>query len=296
MTVAVAMALYNGAKFIEEQLDCIRLQSQKVDRVVMCDDGSKDDTVNIVKKYIEKYDLAETWSLHINEQNLGYIKNFYKAMTLCEEDLIFLADQDDIWELDKIENMTQIMKVWPEINLLSSKYGIIDSEGGRIKSILHKETKESKEIYPIAVKDIMTAYNWPGMVMCVRNTFFGEIYKDVANYKIPHDLAFAICAADKNSFYEYDYVSAYHRRHDNNTAKEEHRILKLLDMERKLKDIQDTCQSLEGLVDAKLPIDKDSYDIIEYKLNHLYQREKYLQEKSISGIIGLYGNPFSSFF
>ena len=57
MTTAVAVALYNGARFIEEQLDSIRNQTLCPDKVVLCDDGSKDNTVHIVREYIEKFNV-----------------------------------------------------------------------------------------------------------------------------------------------------------------------------------------------------------------------------------------------
>ncbi|MBR3811654.1 MAG: glycosyltransferase [Agathobacter sp.] len=290
MKVAVAMALYNGERFIEEQLDCIRLQTRNVDHVVMCDDGSKDDTVNKVKEYIEKYDLAETWSLHRNEQNLGYIKNFYKAMTLCEADVIFLADQDDIWELDKIEKMTQVMEESPSITLLSSKYGIIDGEGNRIKTVMHKESEEKKTCTAVQVIDIMRAYNWPGMAMCIRKTFFEEVYESLKEHKIPHDLAFAILAADRGEFFEYDYTGVYHRRHNNNTAKEEHRIFKLLNRERKEAEIIETKTQLTNLSDAKLNIKKESEEMIDYKIAYLNKRYACLHEGKARELIKLYKN------
>ena len=82
MTVSVAIALYNGSRFIEEQLDSLRTQTVMPNEVIMCDDGSTDNTVEIVKAYIEKYNLQENWKIYINEKNLGYAKNFYHAMNL----------------------------------------------------------------------------------------------------------------------------------------------------------------------------------------------------------------------
>ena len=102
MTTAVAVALYNGARFLETQLDSLRLQSRTPDRVVLCDDGSTDGTADLVESYIAKYDLGETWKLCRNPENLGYIRNFYHAISLCDADLVFLSDQDDVWKLDKI--------------------------------------------------------------------------------------------------------------------------------------------------------------------------------------------------
>ena len=59
MTVGIALALYNGARFLEAQLDTLRLQTCPPDQVVFCDDGSKDDTVAVVRNYIEKYNLQD---------------------------------------------------------------------------------------------------------------------------------------------------------------------------------------------------------------------------------------------
>ena len=288
MTVAIAVALYNGERFIEEQLESLRKQTRTPDRVVLCDDGSKDGTVAIVREYINKYGLQDSWQLEINPENLGYIKNFYRAMSLCDTDVVFLSDQDDIWAADKLEKMMQVMEDNHEIMLLSCKGGIVDGEGQPIHSIMHKEAKESGSVTLVSVKDIMRAYRWPGMLMCLRKEFFEAIYDSIISVPLPHDLAFAICAADKNAFYEYDYVGAYHRRHDNNTAREEHRVFKLLDLQRKLKDITETSTYMGYAIDAKLPIKEESYECIQYKLRYLNKRKECLQNRKLGELIRLY--------
>ena len=296
MTVAVAIALYNGERFIEDQLESLRTQTRMPDRVVMCDDGSKDKTVEIIKAYIQKYELGEKWHLVRNPQNLGYIKNFYSAISQCEEDLIFLCDQDDIWKADKIEKMTQIMMEHEEINLLSSKHGIIDGEGNEIKSIMHKEAAETGGLSPVTVKDVMRAYRWPGMIMCIRKHFFDSIIDSIEDYAIPHDLAFVICAADQNTFYEYDYIGAYHRRHNNNTAKEEHRVSKLLSQKRKIEEIEETLRQLNCIIDARLSVKSQTYDIIKYKLEYLVKRKDCLKNGGLKNLIQLYINDKEKLF
>ena len=288
MTVAVAVALYNGERFIKEQLESLRKQTRTPDRVVLCDDGSKDATVEVVKEYISRYGLENSWRLEINPQNLGYIKNFYRAMSLCEEDVIFLSDQDDIWALDKIEKMMQVMEERKDIMLLSCKGGIVDSEGKAIHSIMHKKAKEDGSLTLVGVGDIMRAYHWPGMLMCIRKEFFQEIFDSIRNSALPHDLAFTICAADKKAFYDYNYVGAYHRRHDNNTAREEHRIFKLLNLQRKVKDISESCRYMNYAIDANLPIHKESYDLIRYKLSYLVRRKSCLENRKMKELISLY--------
>ena len=65
MRISVAMATYNGARFITEQLDSIRLQSLPVDQVILRDDGSSDQTLEIVREYLETYELAPAWRLSL---------------------------------------------------------------------------------------------------------------------------------------------------------------------------------------------------------------------------------------
>lgn len=288
MTIAVAIALYNGERFIEEQLDSIRNQTLHPDKVILCDDNSSDNTNLIVTAYIDKYNLNEKWILIKNDKNLGYIKNFYKAISLCNTDIIFLSDQDDIWKLDKIEKMTKIMNENSKILLLSAKYGIIDSKGKIIHSLLEKKVNENFSIKKISIFEIMHAYQWPGMVMCIRNDFFSKIYSSIKDVTIPHDLIFSILASNMNGFYEFNYIGAYHRRHENNTAREEHRIRKLLNLERKLEDISLSIESMRNIIGSNFPLSKETYDCIKYKLDYMEKRETFLKNKQLLNIIKLY--------
>lgn len=288
MTTAVAVALYNGARFLEAQLDSLRLQSRIADRVVLCDDGSTDGTCELVEAYIAKYALEDTWKLCRNPENLGYIRNFYHAISLCDADIIFLSDQDDVWKLDKIEKMTAVMERSPNIDLLSCRYGIIDGAGEEQHSLVERPANEDGCVEPVTVQTIMTAYRWPGMLMCLRKRFFDEIQPVIADSPVPHDLMFAACAADRDGFYEYHYLGAYHRRHDNNVAKEEHRVFKLLDLQRKLTDIGRTRKHWSDLLHESTPIGADSRKIIRERLTLLEKREKALRDRSLSQVLRIY--------
>ena len=237
MTVAIAIALYNGEKFIEKQLDTLRLQTVKPDQVVLCDDCSTDNTFNLVEEYINRFSLQDSWKIYKNEENLGYAKNFYHAMELCDCELIYLCDQDDVWREDKIEKMNSVMEKNPNISLLMCKGGVIDAEGEDLHGLMIKKAKETHSIMPITVENILRVFDWTGMLMCVRKNFFDTRKDIISKIRAPHDFVLALCAADCNEFYVYDYVGAYHRRHSNNAANEEHRISKLLNLKRKLRDI-----------------------------------------------------------
>ena len=102
--VSVAMCTYNGEKYLKEQLDSIINQKYKNIEIIITDDCSNDNTISIIKQYQKKHKQIK---LYKNQKNLGFIKNFEKAISLCQGDYIALADQDDIWKKDKIKNFVK---------------------------------------------------------------------------------------------------------------------------------------------------------------------------------------------
>lgn len=99
-TVQIIMATYNGEKFLEEQLDSLLAQTWADIRVEVCDDGSVDQTCEIVERYVQKDSRI---SIHRNEKNKGYVRNFLEGMQRSETEYIMFCDQDDIWDQDKVE-------------------------------------------------------------------------------------------------------------------------------------------------------------------------------------------------
>ena len=120
MKTSVIIATYNGAKFIGEQFDSILAQSVQPDEVIITDDGSIDSTREIVQRYIDEHDLNGAWRLYVNEKNKGYAKNFLDGAMLTTGDIVFFCDQDDIWTLNRIKKMSEVMTENPGINLLCS--------------------------------------------------------------------------------------------------------------------------------------------------------------------------------
>jgi len=98
--ISIAMCTYNGEKYIQEQLDSILNQTYKNIEIIITDDRSSDITIKIIKSYQQKDSRIK---LYENEKNLGFLKNFEKAISLCSGDYIALADQDDIWKEYKLE-------------------------------------------------------------------------------------------------------------------------------------------------------------------------------------------------
>jgi glycosyltransferase involved in cell wall biosynthesis len=105
--VSVALCTYNGATYLAEQLDTLVDQSYKNLEIIVVDDCSTDDTYSILKDYASRY---PQFKIHQNETNLGFVKNFERAATLCTGELIALCDQDDSWHPQKIEKQVNALK------------------------------------------------------------------------------------------------------------------------------------------------------------------------------------------
>jgi len=110
MKLSVALCTYNGEKFIEQQINSILNQSISIDEIVICDDQSTDKTVEILKKLQSEHKAIVVIE---NEINLRSTKNFEKAISLCTGDFIFLSDQDDVWNAQKVEKTLAIFKENP---------------------------------------------------------------------------------------------------------------------------------------------------------------------------------------
>lgn len=123
MKTSVALCTYNGEKFLKEQIDSILLQTVPINEIVVCDDGSTDKTIEILNAYKEKY--PDIFRIYQNERNLRSVKNFEKAISLCENEIIFLSDQDDVWEKEKVKVFLEYFKNENDISVLCSNgYGI----------------------------------------------------------------------------------------------------------------------------------------------------------------------------
>lgn len=112
MRISIAMATYNGAQHLQEQLDSFCSQTRQPDELVVCDDGSSDATLDIVERFRQKapFDLR----LHRNATNLGFTKNFEKALSNCSGDVIVLSDQDDVWFPNKLDVLEKSFLANPE--------------------------------------------------------------------------------------------------------------------------------------------------------------------------------------
>ena len=110
--ISVVMCTYNGAKYLQEQLDSILNQSYPIQEIIIVDDASTDCTRDIIIANSEKQTLIK---YHFNEHNIGFSKNFELALSLANNEYIAISDQDDYWVNTKLEKM---MDAWNDHSLL----------------------------------------------------------------------------------------------------------------------------------------------------------------------------------
>ena len=215
--ISVAMTTFNGEKYIEKQIESIIHQSLPVDEIIVCDDGSTDHTVELLKKYDVK--------LIQNFQNLGYKLNFKQAMEKCNGDYIFLCDQDDIWEKDKVKDMMHIMESHKNIHVLASSFTYIDGQDQMILTTLNKGYSNNnlynKEVEKNALVSVLTDefiygnyFQGCALVMDKQTRDFVVHHFDD---RLPHDWIISLYASIDGGMYFYNKSEFKYRIHNDNS-------------------------------------------------------------------------------
>lgn len=129
-TISVALATFNGARYIGEQLESLAKQAMLPLELIVFDDRSTDETAAIVRRFAETapFDVR----VSINEENLGYRANFMQCVVTCKGDLIAFCDQDDIWDPDKLSAVvtaycqTASMMIYHDVRLVDELGQTVD--------------------------------------------------------------------------------------------------------------------------------------------------------------------------
>jgi len=122
--LSVALCTYNGARYLSEQLASIAGQTRQPDELVVCDDGSTDDTVKILRRFAAAAPFPVR--IEVNQPRRGVVGNFDHAIGLCAGEVIALADQDDFWRLEKLERLLAALNQHPAAGLVFSDAEVVD--------------------------------------------------------------------------------------------------------------------------------------------------------------------------
>jgi len=214
--VSIAMATYNGEKYLREQLDSIYNQTYKNIEVIVCDDCSADTTIKILEDYKQKYGLI----YYINKKNLGHVKNFEKAISLCKGDFIALSDQDDIWLPEKIEILLHEIQVY---SLIYSDVKYIDANDNVFVESEREILQLEKKILIRSFKDVSffdSEYKIGYTKGCTM-LFKREVAKKaipIPDFERQHDWWINIVALRLNGIKYYSKPLMLYRKHSDNLS------------------------------------------------------------------------------
>lgn len=209
---SVAMAVYNGERYLTEQINSIMRALSETDELVISDDGSTDGSVEIIQKFQMKYPNIVLCS---NESDHGVCSNFTNAVQHCSGEYIFLSDQDDYWKENKIEYIVELFRN------TGADMIIHDGEIGDQNLITKKETlfSESK----ITTNPFL---NW------YKGRFFGccmAFRKSCCDYlmpfpkDVPHDIFASILAETLGKVVTVPDCLIIHRIHGENVTPKKRR-------------------------------------------------------------------------
>lgn len=217
MKTSVAFCTYNGEKYIREQLDSIIEQTVAVNEIVICDDGSTDATLGIIKEYQEKY--PNFIHLYQNEVNLRSVKNFEKAITLCTGDIVFLSDQDDRWMPNKVEKYVDFFAQNPSITTIASNGFCMNDASGVLDLYTIWDVPKFLEEKGIALDTfslISQVGNFvTGAAMAFRKEIVSEVIPFPSIKNVHHDEWIALLTSFRGQFAFLNEKYFYYRVHAN---------------------------------------------------------------------------------
>lgn len=206
MKISVCMATYNGEKYIKEQLDSILCQIGENDEVIISDDSSTDNTVEIINAFND-----DRIKIYKNEKEKGYTRNFENALEKASGDIIFLSDQDDIWIEDKVKKMTEILE----------NYDFVVSDNSIVNENLEVINKSHFEVYKTK-NGFLTNLLLPryvGACMAFKKNVLQKSLPFPNNAKLSaHDYWISLIAEMYFKSYKLDEQLLLYRRHGTNAS------------------------------------------------------------------------------
>jgi len=128
-TISIAMATYNGEKFVRKQLESLAEQIHLPSELVVTDDGSNDKTLDVIADFARTAPFPVF--VHANSTRLNYRENFMRCASRCSGDLIAFCDQDDIWDRDKLSTLLEYFDM-ANVDLVFHDFRLIDANGNPI--------------------------------------------------------------------------------------------------------------------------------------------------------------------
>lgn len=216
-SLSVALATYNGERYLEAQLQSLAKQTATPSELVVADDGSSDGTMTIVHEFAENASFPVR--IIQNQKRLGYRTNFMQAAVACQSDLVAFCDQDDIWDRNKLSVM---QKAFDDPNVLLAYHNatLINEAGGAIGKIFH--TRATRTFGPLTMRPWTII---PGHAQVLRRTLVRFTSLHAASIdpyfpreRMPHDLWYPFWASVLGSIAYIPDALAQYRLHGANES------------------------------------------------------------------------------
>lgn len=204
--ISVCIATYNGERYIGEQLSSILLQLDEEDEIIISDDYSSDNTINVVKSFND-----ERVKIIYNNGTKGYTANFENALRNSTGEYIFLADQDDVWLPNKVQRSLEILR---NKDFLVSNAMVVNAE----KKVIESSFFDLIPHYTGFWKNIFK-FSYLGCCMCFR--------RKILQHALPFPRQRKLCTHDNwlfivaSFFYSVEILNEpliLYRRHGNNIS------------------------------------------------------------------------------
>lgn len=274
-SINIIMTTYQGGRYIKEQIESLLNSDYQGFFLHIFDDGSSDETINIVKGYEQKY--PNKIKVHVNSKNLGHVNNFLNALiTLSASKSIkaeyyMFCDQDDVWKEDKISIFLKRMRNL-EVNygkayplLVFSDASVVDEELKVIYPSYHKSQRLNTD--KLEISSILMENKCSGCMMMINKALASKVKKLPTNARY-HDWWIALIAA---AFGNISYINKpliLYRQHSQNVVGNQGRLIYLTDritnirnQKKALEAVQ--LQAEEFLTTYKGELDDKTVDIIK---------------------------------
>lgn len=203
--ISVVLAAYNGARFIEQQVHSILEQDHRQLELIIVDDASSDDTT---KRLEQMASQDARIKLHLNEQNVGYIRTFEKGLALAQGDYIALSDQDDVWAPHKLSTLLAQITHYP---IIFSDSQLIDDKNQHLPKKL-SDIKQLSDVPSCLCYAI--GGSAPGHAMLIRKDIIQHCFPFPTI--LPHDYWLAFVATWYGTIKYIPATLNFYRQHAHN--------------------------------------------------------------------------------
>jgi glycosyltransferase involved in cell wall biosynthesis len=206
----IVLATYNGEKYLVDFLDSLRAQSYQNFDIVVSDDCSTDNTISIIESFHGKLNI----SISRNQMNIGPSLNFSRAMETATGNFIAFADQDDVWQSNKLMSMVELIKALDNEQpaLVFSDLEIVDEKLNTISDSFFASKKSSACRH---IGDFIISNHIPGCSMLINQPLRKLGLPVPSEFKM-HDWWFAMVAAAFGTIRFLDKPMVRYRQHGGN--------------------------------------------------------------------------------